>query len=272
MIDIITVTMAEVRKHALQYFFQFRTLFWNVILPFTMVATFYFMYLPFVGKNVVLPVSSTVELPIIGFLVAGQVIYILYTNTLLGGGFFDDEREQQTLEMILLTPASRFAVLLGSSIAGLLLNLWMFVAVLLLIAIAPGVGVAIRDPFALVASLSLSAFALVSLGMCLACVYVLTRRGGQIHAAIQEPVDFLSGLRFPVSILPASLQAVASVLPLTYGIRAARLSMIGGATLTDVWSDLLALALMGFFLMLLAKYGVAVIERRAKHEGTLSLF
>jgi ABC-2 type transport system permease protein len=104
------------------------------------------------------------------------------------------------------------------------------------------------------------------------CVFVLTRRGGQIFSSIQEPVDFLSGLRFPVRILPGILQSVASILPLTYGIRATRLAMIGGATLAEVWADLLTLAVMGVLLVLSSRYLVRVIERRAKREGTLSLF
>ncbi len=266
------VVVAEVRKQALQSFFQVRTLFWNVILPFGMVATFYFMYLPFIGRGVLVPVEPFLDLPIIGFLIAGQIVYNLYTNVLLGGNFFDAEREQQTLEIMLLTPTSRFAILLGSALAGLLLNVWMFIAILLTITVTPGVGVSIRDPFALGASLFLSAFSLLGLGMCLGCVFVLTRRGGQITASIQEPVDFLSGLRFPVRILPGILQSVASLLPLTYGIRATRLAMVGGATLVEVWVDLLILAVTGVLLVVSSRYLIRVIERRAKQQGTLSLF
>jgi len=272
LLNILSVVIAEVRKQALQYFFQVRTLFWNVILPFAMVATFYFMYLPFIGKGILISVEPLVDLPIVGFLVAGQVIYNLYTNMILGGGFFDAEREQQTLEIMLLTPASRFAVLLGSALAGLLLNVWMFIALVLLIALTPGVGVNVQDPTALFGSLFLSVFSLLGLGMCLGCIFVLTRRGGQISASIQEPIDFLSGLRFPVRILPGLLQAFASVLPLTYGIRATRLSLIGGATLLDISVDLLSLLVMGLLSMLLSRHAIAVIERRAKKEGTLTLF
>ncbi len=148
----------------------------------------------------------------------------------------------------------------------------MFVSIVLLVAFTPFVSINVHDPVAVFSSFFLSAFSLLGLGMCFGCVAVLTREGGAIFVSVQEPIDFLSGLRFPVRILPGVLQAVASILPLTYGIHAARLSLIGGETILRIWFDLLAMAIMGLSFMLFSQYLIALIERRAKKEGTLSLF
>jgi len=46
-------------------------------------------------------------------------------------------------------------------------------------------------------------------------------------AGLQDPLYILSGVNFPVAVLPKSLQAISYSLPLTRGIAAARQALNG---------------------------------------------
>jgi ABC-2 type transport system permease protein len=54
-------------------------------------------------------------------------------------------------------------------------------------------------------------------------------------SAVQFPLMFLSGTFWPIGIMPAPLQAVAHVMPLTYLSDAMRQVMVNGAAISPVW-------------------------------------
>ncbi len=71
-----------------------------------------------------------------------------------------------------------------------------------------------------------------------------------------EPVRWLvgvlaglvSGVYFPVEVLPEQLQAVSRLLPQTYAMRIARLALLQGLGLSGLWQDFVALTLSALIL------------------------
>jgi ABC-2 type transport system permease protein len=83
---------------------------------------------------------------------------------------------------------------------------------------------------------------------------------------------FLSGQVFPLQFMPAVLLPLSYLLPLTFGLMAVRLTLLGGASLFNVAVPLGALAFMTVFFFVLAKFLVDYAERRAKVNATLTQF
>ena len=83
---------------------------------------------------------------------------------------------------------------------------------------------------------------------------------------------FLSGQVFPLQSMPAILLPLSYLLPLTFGLIAVRLTLLGGATLTEVAVPLVALAIMAVSFSILAKLMVNYAERHAKAKATLTMF
>jgi ABC-2 type transport system permease protein len=267
------VVLAEAEKTLKQYFFSSRTLFWTLALPLGNGLYLYFLYLPFASRAVELQFNSpTFTLDLVGFTIIGQLLYSFFTMMLLAGASFEAERQQGTLEVVLLSPANRLAVLLGGALANAVNYVWMLIALVLSWMVFIHVSILINDFIALFASLVLSYVAIVALGMCLEAFFIYSRRGSIFVAWLQEPVMFLSGQIFPLQSMPMVLLPLSYLLPLTFGLISVRLTLLGGATTSDVAIPLLALALMATIFLMLAKLLVNYAERRAKIKATLTQF
>lgn len=267
------VILAEASKSLKIYFFSSRTLFWTLALPLANGLYLYFLYLPFAAKTVDLQfVGANRTIDLVGFTVVGQLLYTFFTMMLLAGAAFDAERWQGTLETVLLSPANRIAVLLGGALANALNYLWMLVALVLSWVAFIRANVFITDFSAVFMSFLLSYVAIVALGMCLEAFFIYSRRGSMIVAWFQEPIMFLSGQVFPLQSMPAILLPLSYLLPLTFGLIAVRLTLLGGATLIEVAVPLIVLAVMAIFFSALAKLMVNYAERRAKAKATLTMF
>lgn len=267
------VVLAEAAKNLKVYFFSSRTLFWAMALPLGNGLYLYFLYLPFAAKNIDLQFNTTTyTIDLVGFTIVGQLLYSFFTMMLLAGASFDAERWQGTLEVLLLSPANRLAILLGGALANALNYMWMLVALVLSWIVFIHIDVLVTDFLALIVSLALSYVAMVALGMCLETVEIYSRRGSIFTAWLQEPVMFLSGQIFPLQSMPASLLPLSYLLPLTFGLMAVRLTLLGGASMYSVSAPLAALATMTVIFFILASLLANYAEKRAKAKATLTQF
>jgi ABC-2 type transport system permease protein len=270
---LIRVIEAELRKNLKQYFFSARTFVWTIVLPLGNGLYLYFLYLPF-GTGLLkidfLGTSSTVGL--IGFTLVGQLLYAFFTQMLLSGSAFDVERWQGTLEGLLLTPASRFGVLLGSAIYGSLAYLWMLGGSVLVWVAFLRVSLFVTDYPALLLSAALSYLSMLALGTCMEAFFIHSRRGVTYGTMAQEPAMFLSGLIFPIQSTPSFLLPLSYFLPLTFGLVALRSTLLGGASLASVSVPLLVLLFMTVAFLLIGRWLIGYAERQAKVKATLTQF
>jgi len=267
------IVLAEMKKNIKQYFFSSRVLFWALALPLGNGVYLYFLYLPFAAKSVNLEFNAfNFTLDLVGFTLIGQLLYSFFTMMLLAGAAFDREREQGTLEVVLLSPANRLGILLGGALSNAFNYVWLLIGVLLSWITFLNVNVSINDPLALLASIIFSYFSLVALGMCLEAFFIHSRRGTTYATMMQEPIMFLSGLIFPLQSMPRALLPFSYLLPLTFGLISVRLSLLGGATIFDIAVPLTILASMGIIFFTLAVWLIGYAERTAKAKATLTQF
>ena len=269
----IRVVQAELTKNLRQYFFSARTFVWTIALPLGNGLYLYFLYLPF-GTGLLkidfLGASTTVGL--VGFTLVGQLLYTFFTQMLLSGSAFDVERWQGTLEGLLLSPASRFGVLLGSATYGSLAYLWMLAGSMLAWVLFLHVQVVVTDYAALALSIALSYLSILALGTCMEAFFIHSRRGVTYGTMVQEPTMFLSGLIFPIQSMPSYLIPLSYFLPLTFGLVSLRSTLLGGADLASVATPLALLAFMTAFFLLISRWLISYAEKQAKVKATLTQF
>lgn len=108
------------------------------------------------------------------------------------------------------------------------------------------------------------------LGLVAAGTTMLARRLNPVATILQSLSFLLSGVVYPVSILPSWLRRVGQFLPLTHALGALRGALLSGAGPAAIGESLLALAA---FAAVLAPVGAAVFVfalRRARADGSLS--
>jgi ABC-2 type transport system permease protein len=138
------------------------------------------------------------------------------------------QREKLILKRLGATPLPR-STLVGSNV---LLRL-IIAAGQTVIILAIGIGifkVQITGSWAMMAAfVALGALAFTALGYVIASVARTEEAANGITQAVQVPMMFLSGIFFPIALMPDWLQGVAKLLPLTYLGDALRQTMVGGS-------------------------------------------
>lgn len=160
------------------------------------------------------------------------------------------ERERGTIEQLLVSPLSRWGLMLGKITPYLVIGMVMACG---LFAIMRGVfQVPIAGPVsALLVSSFLYIFALLSLGLLISTRARNQMQALQISMVFLLPSVFFSGFIFPRATMPLIFQALGAVLPATYFIELMRAIILRGATLADFWSHLVILAAMAIALFAL---------------------
>lgn len=187
---------------------------------------------------------------------------------ILTGVSFLRERVGGTLERLLATPISRVEIVTGYSLGfGLLAVIQVAVLLVWLLseltvpAIGPlpsftvGLGVPSAGATALVYGITLlAALGAVNLGVFLSTYARTELQIIQFIPIVIVPQGLLSGILFPVEALPAILQPIAYLLPMTYAIEGLREVMIKGADLSSstVQFDVLFLAGVALLFVVLA--------------------
>lgn len=266
--SIVRTVRAELKKDFKYSFFTSFMLFFNLVLPFGLGLSYYFIYLPF--PHQMLNVQGF-DISLLDFTVAGQIIYLLFVNMILIGSYFTEERFRGTLETIFLTPCNRFALLFGGSLAGLLNYVW-FLAGLSAVVLMLGIRPHIHSYGAVLLSLFLAIFSTVVVGMLFQVFFVSSRQGSMWGTFLQEPVIFVSGLVFPLQYAPRFVQLLASAVPLSYAVLAFRAAVFAGATASDLYSVFVFLAVLSLIYIAITVYYVHLVDFKLRKEGTFQLF
>jgi ABC-2 type transport system permease protein len=208
-----------------------------------------------------------------GFVIIGGTMIAFWVNVLWNmSSQFYWEKETGTLEVYLVAPISRMAILLGMALGGIVNTTLRAVVILVAGTIIFQVPLAVHEPFTAFFTFILTIIALYALGMVFASLFMLYGREAW-HTAnlMQEPVYFLSGSYFPISNLPGLVQLLASIIPLTFGLDGVRRVTILGQGIADIWPDVAALVIFIMILLPLAKYALNYMENLGKKEGRLTL-
>ncbi|OFW34704.1 MAG: ABC transporter [Candidatus Aquicultor primus] len=161
------------------------------------------------------------------------------------------DREFGFLKEVLVAPIPRWSVAVGRALGG------STVAVLqgtIILVVAPLVGVSFTFSQLALAFLIMFmiAFSMTSFGILIAA-RMHTHEGFQVVVNfILLPMFFLSGAMFPVSEgLPAWMQALVRINPLSYGVDALRQTLVG-IKINSIWLDLSVVAGFGAFALIMA--------------------
>ena len=267
------VVKAELHKYYVQQFVSYRTAFWFLVLPFGNGLLYYSMYLPFTSTVVQFSwLGHNALVDIVGFTLLGQLLYTFFVGVTLAGSAFDTERVQGTFEAMLLTPASRVAILLGGLVVATAQYLWPIVGIIPVFLFYFHLGIAVADPLALLLSLFLTYTALTALGLCLEAFFIQTRKGILLGTTLQEPVALASGVIVPPSAYPTQIALLTYLIPLTLGLISVRLTLLAGGMLSEVLVPLATLAAMTVMFLFLGRWLIARAETIAKANGSLALF
>src|SRR5438045_4767966 len=149
------------------------------------------------------------------------------------------ERWEGTIEYTFMAPLTRAVHLLGTGIFAV--GYGIVRATIVFGAIAAFFGLHMPNAnftsaFVLIAVASVS---FVGIGMMTAVLPLISpEEGTQFGYVAQGLMLVVSGVYYPVTVLPIAMQWIAKVSPATYALRGARSAILDGATVPQVWGDI----------------------------------
>jgi ABC-2 type transport system permease protein len=181
------------------------------------------------------------------------------------------ERWEGTLEYTMMAPVRRSTHLLGCVAYAMVYGLIHTAAILVaMVVFFPSLSVGHANVLTLVTFMLLGSFSFVGIAMLAAILPLLyVERGAQMTFVIQSVLLLVSGVYYPITVLPGWMQAIAHVSPATYALEGVRRGLIDGAPVGDLVGDIWPLVVMGVVLIPIGLWAFGRAERYAKRTGKL---
>jgi ABC-2 type transport system permease protein len=178
------------------------------------------------------------------------------------------ERWEGTIEYTFMAPLSRAMHLGGSGVFAVLYGLVR--AVLLFVVVALFFGLAMPDAnfLAALAILGVASVSFFGIGMMTAVLPLISpEKGAQLGFIAQGMMLVVSGVYYPVSVMPTWMEWLSTISPATYALRGIRDSILDGAGLA--WADVWPLLVIGVVSIPLGLWVFNRGEVYAKRHGKL---
>ena len=186
-----------------------------------------------------------------------------------------------TLEYTFMAPVSRLTHLLGVSLYALINSVITTLIVLVALVFLTNLNLRGANLPGVLVVVAVSSFAFVGLGLIAAVFPVMSaERGAEATHIFQGSLLLVSGVYYPIEVLPSWLQPLSAISPATYTLSACRrlfgvglsgstADHLAGASLSSVSHELFVLLLMGAVLMPFGLWVFLKVEAWAKRAGKL---
>jgi ABC-2 type transport system permease protein len=207
-----------------------------------------------------------------GFVLIGMIAVSLLSVAMnavpgaIGGGITTG-----TLEALLST-RTRLPMLLTGMISYSFV--WQGIRTVFLLIAGWWLGVHLAWSHALVALMimMLIALAYLPIGLIAAALVLTFRTAGPLTRVVLLGSTLLGGVYYPTHVIPSWIERLSAVVPLTYGLRALRRTILEGASVTEVMPDLAMLSAIMAGLLVVGTGAFLLAFQHAKRSGSLAQY
>ncbi len=205
------------------------------------------------------------------YLLVGSVLWSYLSMVFLEVGWaIGWERWEGTIEYTFMAPVRRVTHLMGVCVFAVLYGLARTAVIVVIVDLLFRLDLSRSDLVGAALVLAASTLPLVGLGVLTSVLPLLSpEKGDQMTVAVQGFLLLVSGVYYPLSVLPLPFQWAGQLSPMTYTLAGIRSCLISGASVTDVLPTIALLLAVGALLLPLSLAVFARMERRAKRLGLL---
>ncbi len=180
------------------------------------------------------------------------------------------ERWEGTIEYTFMAPLSRAVHLGGMGLFAVLYGVIRTALLFAVIALFFNLHLGGANFASALVLLAIASVSFVGVGMVTAVLPLISpERGAQFGFVAQGLLLVVSGVYYPVSVLPQWMQWISTISPATYALRGIRAAILDGAGLSALWGDIWPLLVLAVVTIPL---GLAIFragEWYAKKHGKL---
>ncbi len=180
------------------------------------------------------------------------------------------ERWEGTIEYTFMAPVHRLTHMIGTVLFAVVYGLLRTAIILGIISLFFQVNLSKANFASATIVLLVGSLSFVGLGILTAVLPLMfTERGAQMTRIVEAVFLLVSGVYYPVTVLPGWLQLVAKVSPATYVLEGMRSSLLDGADVFSLLGYLGPLLLIGILSIPVGLLVFGWAERQAKRKGWL---
>jgi ABC-2 type transport system permease protein len=180
------------------------------------------------------------------------------------------ERWEGTVEYTFMAPVSRLTHMVGQTIFSLVWGLFFTGVIFLVVALFFHLDLEEANLLGGAAVLIASSISFIGFGITAAVLPLLfPERGAQMTNVVQAILLLISGVYYPITVLPRWMQIIAHASPATYALEAMRAAMLTNASWAALLPDLALLMAMGLVTIPIGVWVFSRAERYAKRTGRL---
>ena len=180
------------------------------------------------------------------------------------------ERWEGTIEYTFMAPLSRSMHLAGQGVFAVLYGLARAVLLFIVVAFFFDLALPDADFLAALVVLVVASVSFIGIGTMTAVLPLISpEKGMQLGFVAQGMLLVVSGVYYPVSVLPTWMEWIAKISPATYALDGIREAILEGQGLSTMWDEIWPLLVIGAASIPLGLWVFGRGEQYAKRHGKL---
>jgi ABC-2 type transport system permease protein len=180
------------------------------------------------------------------------------------------ERWEGTIEYTLMAPIRRITHVAGQTIFAVIYSLFFTGVILLVTVLIFDIDMSRANLWGGTLMLMVGSLSFIGVGVMGSVLPLLfPERGSQMTHVIIALLLLVSGVYYPIEVLPPALQALGTISPATYVLSGTRLALLEGASTAALWPYIWPTLLMGCFAVPAGLWVFGLGEHYAKRTGKL---
>jgi ABC-2 type transport system permease protein len=190
--------------------------------------------------------------PYLQYMLPGAITLAMFVSVMIGGGMaYIDDKSRGVHEAYLVTPITKFELVLAMNIAGTLKAAAGGLSLMVLGSLIAGVGTTFQPLhfLSLLVLILFTSFAFMTMMSAIVARISNPMIPRAIFGVLNTLLYFPSGAIYPVEALPWWLRAITRFDPFTYAIDGFRGLLLRGTSIGPVFGDIACLALFGALML-----------------------
>lgn len=180
------------------------------------------------------------------------------------------ERWEGTIEYTLMAPVRRVTHMAGQTFFAVLYSLIFSSIILVVTVVLFDIDISSANMFGGILMLIVGSLSFIGVGIMGSILPLLfPERGSQMTHVIIAVMLLVSGVYYPISVLPELLQKLAVLSPATYVLDGTRLALLEGVPTSALWPFIWPTLIMGLIAIPVGLWVFGMAERYAKRAGKL---
>jgi ABC-2 type transport system permease protein len=180
------------------------------------------------------------------------------------------ERWEGTIEYTFMSPVSRATHLFGTSIYAITYGIVRTMIIFLVFNIFFDLEITNANYAGALLILAICSISLIGFGMMTAVMPLISpEKGQQVVFIVGSVLLLVSGVYYPIDVLPGWMQQISRFSPVTYALRGIRSTLLEGTPTNQLWGDIWPLLILGAVTVPAGLMIFSAGERFAKRTGRL---